>query len=197
MKPRTRVLIIEDDPAVAGSLKKELEAEGYEAAVAARGDDGLRAARQEAFDVVLTDLKMPGLSGLDLVAQLHGAKPKLPIILMTAYSTTETAIQATREGAFDYVLKPFDMTELLNLVAKAAACDRATSDLLDLGTVDSTQPRLVGQSRVMQTLYKEIGRAGQASMNVLIRGETGAGKELVAQAIHRHSARKNKPFRPH
>ena len=91
-----RVLVIEDDPGVAGSLKKELEAEGYEVAVASRGDDGLAAARQTPFDVVITDLKMPGLSGLEVVEQLHAALPSLPIILMTAYGTTDTAIEAAR-----------------------------------------------------------------------------------------------------
>jgi DNA-binding NtrC family response regulator len=194
MNPKPRVLVIEDDPGVAGSLKKELEAEGYDVAVALRGDDGLTAAKQAPFDVVITDLKMPGLSGLDLVDQLHAAKPRLPIILMTAYGTTETAIDATRLGAYEYVLKPFEMTELLDLVAKAVACDRPTSGLLELGAADSNQPAIVGRSRAMQTLYKQIGQAGQASMNVLIRGETGTGKELVARAIHQHSSRAAKPF---
>src|ERR1039458_5412539 len=169
MNPKLRVLVIEDDPGVAGSLKKELEAEGYDAAVAFRGDDGLIAAKQSSFDVVITDLKLPGLSGLDLVDQLRAAKPNLPIILMTAYGTTKTAIEATRLGAFEYVLKPFEMTELLALVAKAVACDRPTSGLLELGAADSNQPGIVGHSRAMQTLYKEIGQAGQAAMNVLIR----------------------------
>ena len=194
MEAKPRVLVIEDDPGVAGSLQKELKAEGYDAVVASRGDDGLTAATREAFDVVITDLKMPGLSGLDLVGQLHSAKPRLPIILMTAFGTTETAIEAIRLGAYEYVLKPFEMTELLDLVAKAAACEGFTSGLLELGTTEYNQLGLVGQSRAMQALYKEIGRAGQASMNVLVRGETGTGKELVAQAIHQHSSRAAKPF---
>ena len=196
MQLRTRVLIIEDDAGVAGSLKKELEAEGYEAALAFRGDDGLKAATQVAYDVVISDLKMPGLSGLDLVSQLHAARPKLPIILMTAFGTTETAIEATRLGAFEYVLKPFEMTELLALVAKAAACNGSSSGLLELGMPEPTGPGIVGRSRVMQALYKEIGRAGQSSVNVLVRGETGTGKELVAHAIHQHSDRAARAFVP-
>jgi nitrogen regulation protein NR(I) len=192
--PKTRILVIEDDASVAGSLKKELDAEGYEATVAYRGDDGLKAATEGAFDVVLTDFKMPGLTGLDLVSQIHAAKPKLPIILMTAFGTTETAIEATRLGAFDYVLKPFEMPELLQVVSKAAACNGLSSELLELSGAGSTQPGLVGRSRAMQTLYKEIGRAGQSSVNVLIRGETGTGKELTAEAIHQHSSRAAKPF---
>ena len=116
-----RVLVVEDDPGVAGSLKKELEAEGYEVAVAWRGDDGLAAARQTPFDVVITDLKMPGLSGLEVVEQLHAAFPSLAIILMTAYGTPETGTEATKLGACEYVLKPFEMSDMLELVAKAAA----------------------------------------------------------------------------
>ena len=194
MEAKARILVIEDDRNVAGSLKKELEAEGYEAVVASRGDEGLTVAKREAFAVVLTDLKLPGLSGLDLVGQLRIAKPKLPIILMTAFGTTETTIEAIRLGAYEYVQKPFDMPEVLDLVAQAVACERIASGLLDLGTTEHTELDLVGRSRAMQALYKEIGRAGQASMNVLVRGETGTGKELVARAIHQHSNRAGQPF---
>ena len=128
MKARPKILLIEDDAGIVGGLKKELHAEGYEVVVATRGDDGLAKARQEPFDAVITDLKMPGLSGLQLVEQLHAAKPKLPIIMMTAFGTTETAIEATKLGAYDYLLKPLDMTELLDSVAKAVACNRLMSE---------------------------------------------------------------------
>ena len=194
MEAKARILVIEDDCNVAGSLKKELETEGYEVVVASRGDEGLTVAKREAFAVVLTDLKLPGLSGLDLVGQLRIVKPKLPIILMTAFGTTETTIDAIRLGEYEYVQKPFDMPEVLDLVDKAVACESFNSGLLELGAAECKGPGLVGQSRAMQALYKEIGRAGQASMNVLVRGETGTGKELVARAIHQHSSRAAKPF---
>ena len=194
MIPRAKLLVIEDDSAVAGSLKKELEAEGYGVVVSFRGDDGLTVAKLDAFDVVITDLKMPGLSGLELVGQLHAVKPKLPIILMTAFGSTETTIEATRLGAFEYVHKPFEMAELLDLVAKAVACEGFSSGLLDLGVAECADLGLVGHSRAMQALCKEIGRAGHASMNVLVRGETGTGKEIVAQTIHQHSSRATRPF---
>jgi DNA-binding NtrC family response regulator len=121
MNPRPKILLIEDDAGIAAALKKDLQTEGYEVAVATRGDEGNARAQNEPWDVVITDLKMPGLSGLDLVAQLHAAKPKLPIIMMTAFGTTETAIEATKLGAYDYLLKPFDMAEMLDAVAKAVA----------------------------------------------------------------------------
>ncbi|HMP83313.1 MAG TPA: sigma-54 dependent transcriptional regulator [Verrucomicrobiota bacterium] len=194
MKPKPGILLIEDDASIVGGLKKELESEGYAVATASRGDDGLTLAKSENFDVVITDLKMPGLSGLELIGQLHSAKPKLPIILMTAFGTTDTAIEATKLGAFDYLLKPFDMTELLDLVAKAAACNRLMSDPIEVGTAQSTQTAIIGNSRAMQAIYKEIGRVAATAVTVLIRGDTGTGKELVARALYQHSTRAEQPF---
>src|SRR5262249_28615495 len=113
MTPPAKILLIEDDPTLAASLQHLLLNEDYETTHEMRGDDGLARARDNSFDVVLTDLKLPGLSGMDLVKELHAAKPRLPIILMTAHGTTETAIEATKFGAYDYLLKPFEMAELL------------------------------------------------------------------------------------
>lgn len=194
MRAKPRILLIEDDAAIVGGLKKELHSEGYDVAVAERGDDGLTRATTDDFDVVLTDLKMPGLSGLELVGQLHAAKPRLPIILMTAFGTTDTAIEATKLGAFDYLLKPFDMGELIDLVGKAAACNRLMSEPIEVGAVQSSQAAIIGNSRAMQAIYKEIGRVAATAVTVLIRGETGTGKELIARALYQHSTRAAQPF---
>ena len=194
MKMKSRILLIEDDASIVGGLKKELQVEGYEVAVAERGDDGLAQAKEQPFDVVITDLKMPGLSGLELVEQLHAAKPKLPIIVVTAFGTTETAIEATKLGAYDYLLKPFDMAELLDLVAKSVACNRLMSEPVEMGQARSNRSAIIGNSRVMQAVYKEIGRVAATAVTVLIRGETGTGKELVARAIYQHSSRAAQPF---
>ncbi len=194
MKTKPKILLIEDDASIVGGLRKELQAEGYEVSVAARGDEGLELAKAQDWDVVLSDLKLPGMSGLELVEQLHAAKPKMPILLMTAFGSTETAIEAIKLGAFDYFLKPFDMTELLDLVAKAVSCNRLMSEPLALGATQTAQSAIIGRSRAMQAVYKEIGRVAATGVTVLIRGETGTGKELVARAIYQHSKRAGQPF---
>jgi DNA-binding NtrC family response regulator len=179
------ILLVEDDEAIAGSLRRLLARAGYRVEHCARGDLGAAQAREGKFDLVLSDLKLPGLSGLDLAAQLHAARPLLPVIVLTAHGTTETAIEATRLGAYDYLLKPFAPDELLALVAKAIATSRLASEPVLLGeSAAPTDEALVGQSRAMQGLYKEIGRVAARPVSVLIRGETGTGKELIARAIH-------------
>jgi nitrogen regulation protein NR(I) len=189
-----KVLLVEDDPGIRETLKRVLAGEGHEVVVEHRGDDGLARASETPFNVVITDLRLPGISGLELVQQLHAARPRLPIILITAFGTTKTAIEATKLGAYDYVLKPFDIPEMLALVAKAADSNRLMSEPVSLGESGATRDALVGQSPAMQSIYKDIGRVASKPVNVLIRGETGTGKELIARAIFQHSDRANEPF---
>ena len=194
MNMNPKILLIEDDASTAASLKKVLCAEGYEVETSGRGDAGLELARQNEYNVVISDLRLPGLGGLDLVAQLHAAKPKQPIILMTAHGTTETAIEATKLGACDYLLKPFEADELLDLVASAVASSRLMSEPVEMGEARTDQSAIIGKSRAMQAIYKEIGRVAATPATVLIRGATGTGKELIARAIYQHSLRADKPF---
>jgi nitrogen regulation protein NR(I) len=189
-----RILLVEDDPALANGLQRVLAAEDYEIIIEPRGDRGLALAQEQPFDAVVTDLKVPGLNGLEIVRQLHAARPRLPIILMTAHGTTEIAIEATKLGAYDYLLKPFEMEELLALTTKAVASARLMSEPVELGDSGSAREALIGNSRQMQELYKEIGRVAAKPVTVLIRGETGTGKELVARALYQHSDRAKAPF---
>jgi DNA-binding NtrC family response regulator len=192
MSRRAKVLLVEDDPGISATLERVMIEEGYEFLREGRGDEGLSRATREQFDVVITDLRLPGLGGMELVQQLRAAQPRLPIILITAHGTTETAIRAMKAGAYDYLVKPFEMAELLDLVSKASKASRLMSEPVGIG--QGKGDSIVGTSRAMQTIYKEIGRVATKPVNVLIRGETGTGKELIARAIYQHSERSTAPF---
>ncbi|MDB6041430.1 MAG: two component, sigma54 specific, transcriptional regulator, Fis family [Verrucomicrobiales bacterium] len=194
MRNAGKILLIEDDLGASEGLARVLGGEGYELTVVHRGDEGLVQASNGDFDAVITDLRLPGLDGIEVVRQVHAAKPRLPIILMTAHGTTETAIQATKLGAFDYLLKPFEMEELIALTEKAVASSRMMTEPVELGEMGSARDAIIGNGRLMQGIYKEIGRVAAKPVTVLIRGDTGTGKELIARAIYQHSDRASAPF---
>jgi nitrogen regulation protein NR(I) len=194
MSAPLRICLIDDDASARAALERVFTGEGYEVVSYPDGDRGLAAALEEDFDCVLTDLRMPGVSGLELIDTLRDELPNLPVVLMTAHGTTETAIEATRRGAFDYILKPFEMEELFPVLARAAAAGRRGREKVALGTEPPREIALVGQSRAMQAVYKEIGRVAEKPVSILILGETGTGKELVARALWQHGDRKGKAF---
>jgi nitrogen regulation protein NR(I) len=194
MKDNPRVLIIEDDAGIASSLKHVLESEGATVETTADATDGLARARDAKVEVVLTDLQLPGPNGLQIIKELHRARPRLPVILMTGHHTTDAAIEAIKLGAFDYLIKPFDMAEMVGLIEKAVRNVRMASQPVDLGEGAAGHEAIVGRGRGMQAVYKEIGRVAARPVTVLVRGETGTGKELVARALHQHSDRAAQPF---
>ena len=194
MSTALRICLIDDDASAREALERVLTGEGYEVASHVEGTSGLAAALEDDCDCVLTDLRMPGVSGLELIDRLRAELPNLPVVLMTAHGTTETAIEATRRGAFDYILKPFEMEELLPILARAAAAGRRGREKIALGAEPPREIALVGNGRAMQGVYKEIGRVAEKPVSVLIRGETGTGKEMVARAIWQHGDRKGKAF---
>ncbi len=189
-----RICVIDDDPATRSALERAFASEGFSVLTCADGPSGLKAALEEDLDCVVTDLRMPGVSGLELVNTLHDELPNLPVVLVTAHGTTETAIEATRRGAFEYLLKPFDMEELVAVVTRAAEAGARARERVAIGTTETREAALVGQSRAMQTVYKEIGRVAGKPVTVLICGETGTGKELVARAVWQHGERQGRPF---
>jgi two-component system, NtrC family, response regulator len=190
-----RILLIEDDVFISDSLARVLTEEDYQVAQESKGDAGLERAGREDFAAVLSDLKMPGLNGLELVRRLHALKPGLPIILMTAHGTAETAIEAMKFGAYDYLVKPFEMPALLDLLAKAVASARMRSVPVAVNPPEiGHHDALIGSGPAMQRVFKEIGRVAAKPVDVLIRGETGTGKELVARALFQHSDRASGPF---
>jgi len=191
---KARLLLIEDDASAGPALQKVLRAEGYAVDLITRGDEGLSTAVRQDYSLVLTDLKMPGMSGLELIRQLHAARPKLPIVLMTAHGTTQTAIEATKLGACEYLTKPFEADALLDLVGSAVRSSMLMSERVELGESQANAHMLIGQSQPMQNVFKEIGRVAATSVTVFIRGATGTGKELIARALYQHSLRSDKPF---
>ncbi|MBL9209300.1 MAG: sigma-54-dependent Fis family transcriptional regulator [Opitutaceae bacterium] len=190
----TTILLVEDDARIAGELQRVLEAEGWTVTRAASAEAGLAKVAEEKCDLVLTDVRLPGASGTELLKRLHAERPRLPVILMTAHGTAETAIEATKLGAYDYLLKPFEIPDLLAAAKKALTNSRLMFAPVMLGGASAAREAMVGRSRAMQEIYKEIGRVAAKPVTVLIRGETGTGKELVARAIYQHSDRADRPF---
>ena len=192
----SRILIIDDDDQLRRSFEKLLRQEGYEVRSAASGETGLQHVRKEMPDLVMLDMRLPGMNGFETFKHLHDLEPKLPVIIMTAYGTTETAIEATKMGAHDYILKPFDIPDMLKVVRQALEAGRFMRSRVDMDalTEDIQGEAIIGRSRSMQDVYKAIGRVAPTEATVLIRGDSGTGKELVARAIYQHSLRAQRPF---
>jgi DNA-binding NtrC family response regulator len=195
-----RILLIDDDAALSGFLRSSLESSGHEVDYLESAQGALELLSQSDYDVVLLDNRMPGLSGIELLAGLHERGISVPVILMTGDPTSDTAIQAMNLGAFDYVVKPLELDELINelepLIAKAERLVQSTKDHVRLpgDAAYGDGPQLLGNSRPMQELYKLMGKVASSADAILILGETGTGKELVARAIHANCPRKQKPF---
>ncbi|MFC1857822.1 sigma-54-dependent transcriptional regulator [Thermodesulfobacteriota bacterium] len=190
------ILIIDDDDQLRKSFHKLLTEEGYRIKSAASGEAGLDLIETQIPDLVVLDMRLPGMNGLETFKKIHDIEPKLPVIIMTAYGTTETAIEATKMGAFDYILKPFEIPEMLTIIHQAIEAGRFMRSPIDVDvTPDSALGEaIIGKSQPMQEVYKAIGRVAPTDVTALIRGESGTGKELVVRAIYQHSLRAEKPF---
>ena len=191
-----KILIVDDEPQVRQSFEKILSSEGHAIRTASSGEAALSLVQAEMPDLVIMDVRLPGISGLEAFRAIHELEPKLPVIVMTAFGTTETAIEATKLGAFEYVLKPFDIPDILALIDQALEAGRCMRSRVELDVAPATAgaDAIIGRSKAMQEVYKAIGRVAPTDATVLIRGESGTGKELVARAIYHHSLRAAKPF---
>ncbi len=192
-----RIAVVDDDLSLCHFLKKTLSQKGYQIVTCHNGSDALAIVDKQETDLILLDNKLPDRTGIEVLSEIKRNHPKIPIIIMTAFGTTDTAIDAMRFGAFDYILKPFELEEISELVAKGLEASKLMKRAVAIPALseykeDSDQ--IIGKSKSMQEVYKLIGQVAESDVTVLIRGESGTGKELVARAIYQHSRVKEDPF---
>jgi two-component system response regulator PilR (NtrC family) len=194
---RVRVLLVDDEPSMRELLGIVLGREGYEVVVAECGTQALDALKRQSFDLVVTDIRMPDMSGVDVLRAARLGDPDVPVVMMTAYASTETAVEALRLGASDYVTKPFDVDELKLVLRHALERRELRQENVALKRALNTSHRfgdIIGRSESIVAVFRLIETIGPTSSTVLITGESGTGKELVARAIHFHSLRRERPF---
>ena len=192
-----QILIVDDEVSMRRMLEILFSQEGYQVQTAASAETALEALNQRPIDLVISDIRMPGLSGLDLLRRLKADDSEAEVVLMTAYASTESAIEAIKLGAFDYVTKPFQVDELVNIVRHALEKKALKEENVLLKVELSQQEKfgeIVGRNPKMRQVYALIERIASATSSVLIQGESGTGKELVARAIHARSGRAGRPF---
>jgi nitrogen regulation protein NR(I) len=192
----SKILVVDDERNVLAAFEKLLSSRGHEVTTERRAAAALERLQSESFDLVILDICMPGMNGLEALRQIKNHQPKLPVIIITGQGTMETAVEATQCGAFDYQLKPFEPEEVLGIIECALEGARMMKGHIAVGPeqdVPATEA-IIGRSAGMQEVYKAIGRVAATDVTVLICGESGTGKELVARAIYQHSRRSAKPM---
>jgi nitrogen regulation protein NR(I) len=191
-----RILVVDDEPGVLHAFREMLAGLGHQVLSAANGAEGVERMRDGQPDVVVTDLSMPGMSGMEMFREVRAIDAKLPVIIMTGHGTMATAIEATKLGAFDYQLKPFEPELMVAAIERALEGVRLMQRSVELNPAApaSTADAIIGDGPEMQEVYKAIGRVAATEATVLIRGESGTGKELVARAIYQHSQRSAAPM---
>jgi len=194
----TQVFVVDDDESIRWVLERALRNAGMQPTSFGAAEPALAALRNHAPDVLLTDVRMTGKSGLELMRSAHQLHPELPVVIMTAHSDLDSAVAAYGSGAFEYLPKPFDIDQAMDLVRRAADSARGSvasaADQAGAAATLAPIPGLLGRAPAMQQVFRAIGRLSRSSVNVLVTGESGTGKELVARALHEHSPRARRPF---
>ncbi|MFO7592969.1 MAG: nitrogen regulation protein NR(I) [Pseudomonadota bacterium] len=193
MSNEITIWVIDDDRSIRWVLEKALKHEGMDVQSFETADQALAILGREEPDVLITDIRMPGMSGLELLESISERRPDLPVIIMTAHSDLDSAVSAYQGGAFEYLPKPFDVDEAIELVRRAVAHRR---EQVKVGAEEQRleSMEIIGEAPSMQEVFRAIGRLSSSNITVLINGESGTGKELVAHALHKHSPRRDKPF---
>src|SRR6266699_1615901 len=192
--PKSRILVIDDEAAIRDSLRMTLEYEGYEFLGAATGQEGLALAEREAPDLVLLDVKMPGMDGLEVLDRLRASNVAIPVIVVSGHGTISTAVEATKKGAFDFIEKPFASERVLVSLRNALDQRQLRDENRSLKKAVEVRHQIIGDSAALKQVMAAVGRAAPTNATVLIYGESGVGKELVARTIHRNSLRSRDRF---
>lgn len=194
MQHLEKVLIVEDEHSMRRVLQAMLKKQGFEVHTATNGREAIQALNAHAVSVIVSDIKMPEMDGMELLSHVMAHFPGIPMILITAHGTVDSAVEALKKGAFDYVTKPFDLDELQQVVQKAQQTYQLNSRYYRPAPEELGQYDIIGRSRKMMEIYDAIAKVADTPSTVLITGEHGTGKELVARALHQHSSRRGKPF---
>ena len=190
-----KILVVDDEKGVCYSFKRILGRHGYDVITALSGHEAIEKAGREHPDLVIMDVTMPDIDGLETLKRLKAHNPNLTVIIMTANSTSEKAIKAMKYGAYNYFTKPVDNARLIALVQEAITAGKMSLPVTFEGASEEGD-RIIGKSPCMLEIFKKIGQVAESDVTVLLRGETGTGKELIARAVYQHSKRGNKPFLP-
>ena len=202
MSTMEKILLIDDDDGLVHFLSRFFTRKGYAVTACSGGRAAIDIISRKSFDLILLDYKMADLNGLDTLSEIRAIEVKTPVIMMTAYGTTDLAIEAMKRGAYDYLVKPFERRELSRITAEALDVNRRMKEIVRFPDADPSHPsppdqpglQIIGNSRIMRDVYKLIGQIAEKDVSILITGESGTGKELAARAIYHHSRRSEKPF---
>ncbi len=193
MSKHNSVWVLDDDKSIRWVLEKSLTKTGLNTLCFDNGEDLLHRLERERPDAIISDIRMPGINGLDLLSTVHDQYPLLPVIIMTAHSDLDSAVSSYSRGAFEYLPKPFDIDEAVAMTVRALEHSREKSVEIPTPVLENRKD-IIGEAPAMQEVFRAIGRLSQSNITVLINGESGTGKELVAHALHRHSPRRNNQF---
>lgn len=193
MMSKQHIWVIDDDPSIRWVLEKALQQAGMHVSSFENADSALNALGDSKPDAIITDVRMPGMDGLQFLNLLNEQHPNIPIIIITAHSDLDSAVSAYQGGAFEYLPKPFDIDEAVDLAKRACKKSEEQAELAG-NQIQQDSPEIIGEAPAMQEVFRAIGRLSKSNITVLINGESGTGKELVAHALHKHSPRANRPF---